>query len=221
MISLRVVPAILVLAASAAAQTTGVIDEAAFTLTRDGVPYGTESYKIIRRLGAEGPEYLAQCTRTMEGRIVKTSLTADSGGSPTNYSRNTTGLGAGKLTARRAMNRLTVNQEYGHASSRDYVFQPGTLILDDDIIHQLYFVTWRDSRSVGFIVPGGRTAAQGTLTEVGSENLVIGGVSIQAAKFTFGSGDNRREIWIDSSKRLLKVSYPAQRIVGIRDLPPR
>jgi hypothetical protein len=59
------------------------------------------------------------------------------------------------------------------------------------------------------------------VTEVGRENLVIGGATIPSMKFTFGSGDGKREIWVDSERRLLKVSYPAQRIIGIRDLPPR
>ena len=219
----RVVSASLLVAASgtAAAQPAGVIDEGSFTLTRAGAPYGTESFKIIRRLGTEGSEYIAQCSRTIEGRITRTSLTTDSAGNPTSYTRATTGAGQGQLTARRAMNRLTVNEEGAHASSRDYVFAPGTLILDDDVIHQLYFVTWRDARSVSFVGPGTRTNGQGSLTEVGRENLTIGNASIPAIRFALGSGDDRREIWVDSNRRLLKVAHPGKQIVGVRDLPPR
>ena len=221
MISMRVVPALLVLAASAPAQTSGVVDEATFTFTREGAPYGTEAFKISRRRGADGIEYLSQCTRTMDGRVVKTALTTDGDGNATNYTRNTTGSSVAQLVARRALNRLTVNEEGAQSSSRDYVFTPGTLILDDDVIHQFYFVTSREPGTVSFVAPGGRMSAQGTLTELGRENIEIGGVSIPATKFAFGTGDTRREIWIDSSKRLLKVAFPARRIVGIRDLPPR
>ena len=71
MISNRVLPTLLVLAATAAVQPSGVVDEASFTFMRDGAPYGTESFKIVRRLGAEGVEYVAHCTRTIDGRIVK------------------------------------------------------------------------------------------------------------------------------------------------------
>jgi hypothetical protein len=218
---LRLVSASLLVAGSASAQPAGVIDEANFTFTRAGAPYGTETFKIVRRLGAEGTEYVAQCTRTIEGRIVRTALTTDSAGSPTSYSRATTGSGQGQLTARRATNRLTVNEEGAQASSRDYVFAPGTLILDDDVIHQLYFVTWRDGRSLAFVSPGDRTTGQATLTEVGRENLAIGSALVPAVRFAFGSGANRREIWVDSSRRLLKVAHPAREIVGMRDLPPR
>lgn len=219
--SLRIGSALLFLAASTSAQPTGVIDEASFTFSRAGVPHGTESFKIIRRLGAEGLEFVAQGTRTMDGRIIRTSLTTDSAGNPTTYTRSTTGAGSGQLTARRAMNRLTVNEEGAHASSRDYVFAPGSVILDDDVIHQLYFVTWRDRRDVGFVNPATRSTERGALVEVARENLVIGNERIAAIHYSFGSGDARRDIWIDSSKRLLKVAHPAKQMVGTRDLPPR
>jgi len=218
---LRVVPAALVVAGSAAAQATAVIDEASFTLTRAGAPYGTESFRIIRRLGADGIEYVAQGTRTIEGKIIRTALTTDSAGSPTSYSRATTGPGQGMLTARRAVNRLTVNEEGAQASSRDYVFTPGSVILDDDVIHQLFFVTWRDPRSIAFVAPGSRTTGRGNLTEVGREDLKLGGSVVSATRYTFGSGDEKREIWVDSSRRLLKVTHPSRQLTGTRDLPPR
>jgi hypothetical protein len=217
----RVLPVLLVLLAAAGAQPSGMIDEATFTFTRDGTAYGTESFKIIRRLGAEGMEYVAQCTRTIDGRIVKTSLTTDSTGSATQYSRMTTGGQGGQLTARRALNRLTVNENGNQASTRDYVFAPGTLILDEDVVHQLYFVTWRAPRKLWWFTPGARAGAEAQLTEVGRESVTIGGVSVPAVKLAFGTGDDKREIWIDSGKRLLKVSVPGRKLVGIRDLPPR
>lgn len=222
MISIRVIPAILMVAGSTSqAQTSIVVDEASFTFTRGGAAYGNESFKIIRRIGADGIEYVAQGTRTIDGRIVKTALTADSSGSAMSYSRTTTGGGAGQLTARRALNRLTIQEQGGQSSTKDYVFAPGTVILDDDVIHQFYFVTWQAPRTLGYVTPGGKTSSQGVLTEVGRENLTVGSGTIPAEKFAFGTGDAMREIWVDSARRLLKVSYPAQRIIGTRDLRPR
>jgi hypothetical protein len=215
----RVVPAALLVAASLGAQRPTVIDEASFTITRGGAPYGTETFQIVRRQGLGGTEYVAQCTRTMDGRVLRTTLAADSTGNPTSYSRG--GPGQAQITAKRAMNRLTVNEEGAQASSRDYVFGPGSVILDDDVIHQLYFVTWRDPRSIGFVIPVGRTSGQGNLTEVGREDLTIGRTTVAAVHYSFGTGDDKREIWIDSSRRLLKVLHPARQIVGTRDLPPR
>jgi hypothetical protein len=211
----------LVAAASAAAQASAVIDEGSFTVTRGGSPFGTESFKIIRRLGTEGIEYVAQCTRTMEGKVVRTTLATDSTGNPTSYMRATTGSGQGQITARRATNRLTVNEDGPPASSRDYAFASGSLILDEDVMHQLYFVTWREPRSIRFVAPGAKMTGQGALTEVGHETVTVGNVAIPATHYVFVTGDDKREIWIDSSRRLLKVAQSAGQIVGTRDLPPR
>jgi hypothetical protein len=217
----RLVPAALVVAASLSAQPSRVIDEASFTLTRAGAPFGTESFKIVRRIGADGIEYVAQSTRTVDGRILRTSLSMDSSGNPTSYTRTATGANAGQLSVRRAMNRLTVNEQGAQASSRDYVFTPGTVILDDDVIHPLYFVTWRDHADLGFLELAGRVAGRASLAEVGREGVAIGNDTVPATRFAFGSGDDKREIWVDSERRLLKVALPARQIVGTRDLPPR
>jgi hypothetical protein len=218
--SFRVAPLLLALAASAEAQTR-IVDEATFTFVRAGSPFGTENYKIVRRLGTDGPEYLAQCTRSMSGRIVKTTLTTDSIGSPTTYIRTVTGDGGGAMNAHRTLNRLTVDEAGQQYSTRDYMFAPGSLILETDVIHQLYFVTLGSPRGVTFVVPGNRDSGEASLTEAGRDNVVIGRTSVPALHYLFGTGDSRREIWVDSSRRLLKVSIPALQIVGTRDTPPR
>jgi hypothetical protein len=219
--AVRVIPATLLFAAPATAQSFGVVDEATFTITRAGAPFGTETFKIIRRLGANGAEYIAQCMRTTEGRVVRTALTIDSSGNPTSYTRATTGSRPSHITARRAANKLTVNEEGPTASSRDYVFAAGSLILDDDVLHQLYFVTWREPRTIGFVAPAAKTSGQGVLSEVGSESVTVGRTTVPATRYTFGEGDDRREIWIDSRRRLLKVAHPARQLIGTRDQLPR
>ena len=221
MTAFRLVPLLWVVAGAAAAQPAGLIDEASFTISRAGMPFGTESFKIVRRLGAEGIEYVAQCTRTIDGQVIKTALTTDSAGNPTNYSRSVTGGSGGKLSARRSLNRLTVDEEGGRASTKDYVFGAASLILDDDLLHQLYFVTWRAlPRAIGYVAPGARTSSEDALVEIGRETVTIAGQRIPAWRFAFGTGATRRDIWIDSGKRLLRVSVPAQQIEGTRDLPP-
>jgi hypothetical protein len=217
----RLIPAVLVAAASAHAQPTRVIDEASFTITRAGAPFGTESFKIVRRLGAEGLEYITQATRTVDGRVLRTSLSVDSSGNPTGYTRTATGADAGQLTARRAMNRLTVTEQGAQASSRDYVFAPGTVLLDDDVIHPLYFLTWRHATDLAFVDLSARAAGSASLVEVAREGVLVGNATIPAVRYAFGSGIDKREIWVDSERRLLKVALPARQVVGTRDLPPR
>jgi hypothetical protein len=208
----RLVPAFLVMASTASAQSTMVVDEGTLAVTRGGVSLGTEAFKIVRRQGAEGVEFVAQCTWTVPGRVVKTALTVDSGGSPTSYSRTTSGSSPG---------RLTVDETGDRASTKDYLFEAGSLILDEDLHHQLYFVTWKVSTApIAYVAPGSRASGRGAVVDLGPETLTIGKQSVQATHFAFGIGAAKRDIWIDSKRRLLKVSVPSQRIEAVRELSP-
>jgi hypothetical protein len=218
---LRFVPVLLLVGAfGAGAQPAAVIDEGTFTLTRASAPLGSETFKIFRRQGADGAEYVAQCTHTIEGSVVRTALTVDSSGTATSYSRATTGSPGSQLTARRALGRLTVEETGSRSSTEDFLFAPGSLILDDDLVHQLYFVTWRGDRPIKYVAPGTRGVAEAALSEVGDETISLGNESVSATHFAFGSGDARRDIWIDSNRRLLKVSIPSRQIEAIRDRRP-
>jgi hypothetical protein len=217
----RLVPAFLVMASMASAQSTMVVDEGTLAVTRGGVSLGTEAFKIVRRQGAEGVEFVAQCTWTVPGRVVKTALTVDSGGSPTSYSRTASGSSPGQLTVRRAPGRLTVDETGDRASTKDYLFEAGSLILDEDLHHQLYFVTLKVSTApIAYVAPGSRASGRGAVVDLGPETLTIGKQSVQATHFAFGIGAARRDIWIDSKRRLLKVSVPSQRIEAVRELSP-
>lgn len=217
----RLVPVLLVTASALPGQTTQMVDEGTMTVTRAGIAVGSEAFKIIRRQGSDGVEFVAQSTWTVPGRIVKTALTVDSRGSPTSYSRTAAGSTPGQLTVRRTPGRLSVDETGSRASTKDFLFEPGSLILDDDLVHQLYFVTWKpSSAAIAYVAPGSRASGQAVLVEIGHETLTIGKQSLRATHFAFGTGNARRDIWIDSKRRLLKVAVPYQRIEAVRDLPP-
>jgi hypothetical protein len=221
---LRLVP-LFAVAAALSAQPARVVDDATFSLSVAGAPFGTESFKIVQRAGREGPEFAVQAARTIEGRVVRSALTTDSVGNLTSYSRTVTGANPGQLSARPAMNRLTVNEEGGQTSSRDYPVGPGTVILDADVIHSLYFVAWQKKGevrfSVHFVDVTGRVAGVVVVTEVGQEEVALGSGTVTATRYSIGGGDLKREIWVDSDRRLVKVAHPARQLIGIRDLPPR
>lgn len=217
------VPILMILASEVVAQPAGLVDDASLVLTRAGAPFGTEAFRIVRRGGSEGIEYRVQATRTVDGRVVKSALTTDSAGSATTYSRSVTGVGAGQLLARRSLDRLTVEEKGARGSrvTKDYVFPAGTLILDDEFLHHLYFVTWRTApTAIGFVSLRAPTTAHGTVAEIGPETVTIRGQAIPAWHFAFGEGNARRDIWIDSQRRLLKVFVPSRQIEGTRDFPP-
>lgn len=218
---LRLVPLALVAATAAGAQQT-VMDDATFVITRNGAPYGTEVFRIVRRTGTTGVEYVASCTRSVDGQMIRTTLTVDSLGSPVSYARSTTGASAGQLAAQRVPGRLVVEETGGRASTKDYLAGTQTLIIEDDLLHQLYFAAWKPATAaVSWVAPAGRNHAEAALADLGPSTVVIDGRTLPARHLSLGAGAGRREIWVDSARRLLKVVIPAQRLEGIRELPPR
>lgn len=219
------IPAVFALVATRGRAQTAPVDQGSFTVTKAGVPFGSESFLIIRQPVSEGASYTLSSTRVIQGRTIRTSLKTDSMGYPITYMRQEVGGSPATLTATgQNFGRLTVNLSKGDdRSSKDYLIKPGTLILDDDLLHQLYFVCLNDHpRSIPYVSPESQGSATGTLAAVGTDDVELGNKARVAGRhYSFGSGDEKREIWIDSSGRLLRVSIPGRQIEAVRDEPPR
>ena len=223
--TLWLIPVMMTFNAAPALTQTTPVDQGTFTITRAGAPYGTEAFLIIRQPGANGAAYTLSATRSLEGRTIRSSLKTDSLGGPITYMRQEIGASPGTLTASgNNAGRLTVNVgEGGERSSKDYLLSSGTLLLEEDLVHQLYFVCLDGRpRSIAYVSPDSRTASTGALTAVGEEEVELGTRARVAARhFAFGSGAARRDIWIDSNGRLLRISIPGRQIEAVRSEPPR
>jgi hypothetical protein len=109
-------------------------------------------------------------------------------------------------------------------STREYVVPAGVVILDDEVVHQLYFVTMRGRRSGSLTVLAPRTGVQAvaTLENRGANLVEIAGASIQATHYVLTAPDfPRREFWTDAAGRVLRASIPERGILAQRDEPPR
>jgi hypothetical protein len=97
------------------------------------------------------------------------------------------------------------------------------VVLDDDVLHQLYFVTLgRRSGSLTIVSPRSGLQAVASLENHGASTVDIGGTAIPATHFALSArGFARREFWIDSAGRVLRVSMPDRGIIAQRDEPPR
>jgi len=210
----------------AVAQTSPVVDEATFMISRKGAPVGRESFRIIRAPGPGGQVFLARATSALGDDRVATSLATDSAGIPVSYDATISQRGdmVLRLQGRGRPDRFSVlMQSKGGESAREYVVRPGTVLLDDDVFHQFYFIRGaaRDSQ-VTIIAP--RTARRETmrLADMGVEPLVIGGQTITAHRLALiDAAGGRRELWLDPLWRLLKVSIEGEGLVALRDDPPR
>jgi hypothetical protein len=218
------IPAIMALSPVSVTAQTSPIDQGAFTITRAGQPFGTESFLIVRSPSNDGAGYTLTSTRVVDGRTIRSSLKTDSAGGPITYMRQEVGASPVTLVASKGGGRLTVNfSEGGDRSSKDYLVTAGTLLVEDDLAHQLYFVCLKGgARPVSYVAPEAKTTATATLAVVADEAVELGNrARVDGRHFAFGTGAGKRDIWVDSSGRLLKVSIPGRQIEAVRDEPPR
>ena len=207
------------------AQGTRVADEGSFTISVGGRTAGRENFRISATTRGDITEYVARADVTYgdrkvtpelrtgpDGAVVGYEVTTRSGGSTESWRGSLT---RGRLNATIASGRGT--------SAREYIVPAGTLVLDDEIIHQHWFLVLRArSGSMSVVVPR-RADVQSTvtMTTVGEETLQVGNHDLPAThlRAVLGGGEVH-EIWVDKSGRLLKVALPARNLVAIRDDPP-
>ena len=229
--SLAVIPATLLVSAAvpfslvSAQALSRTIDEGTFLISRGGAPAGRESFRITRT-GA-GESYRATAQVALGDRRIVPMLTCDSTGSPVSYDVAVQGGSEQgvRLQARARPGRFTsMLRTRDGESTHEYFVPSGVVVLDDDVFHQLYFVTLRGRRSGSLTLLAPRTGAQAvaSLENQGAASVEIGGSSIAATHFVLSAaGFSRRDFWIDSAGRVLRAAIPDRGLVAQRDELPR
>jgi hypothetical protein len=203
-----------------------MVDEGTFLLSRNGSPLGRELFRIVRGPSASGDVFRATAQVSMGERRIVPSLNTDSLGTAISYEVAVRdGAESSGLQARARPGRLSALVRTPHGeSAKEYVVPQNLVILDDDLAHQLYFVTLNNRRSGPIAVIDPRAGAQmsATLENRGAEMVDIGGKPLATTHFvlTTPSGP-RREFWADASGRVIKVSSPDRGLIALRDEPPR
>lgn len=225
--SLRSVVSQLTLAAvvSSPALAQGrTIDEGAFVITRKGAPTQTESFKIAR-VDNDLIQGTAQITAGDER--ISSSLVVDSVGTPVSYLFLVKNHGATTLTVRALAGghrmSLSSSDNRSNESAKDFPLVPGkTLLLDDWLVHQLYFVALgKRTGEVEIIHPRNGHHETGVLTGRGLEPVEIAGRSVTATHYSLVIGQTTREFWVDAGGRLLRVEIPSQGLTATREELPR
>jgi hypothetical protein len=210
----------------AAAQTSAVIDEGTFMVTRSGTALGRESFRIVRAPGPNGQVYRATGQSALGDHRFTTSLGTDSLGVPVAYESE---LGRRGEVVQRLQGRgrpgrfsIIVWTKSGEAA-REYLLNNGALLIDDEVIHQFYFIPVAAARGeLTVIVP--RAAQQGRyrVEERPTDTVEIAGRAVASRRFALvpASGSSR-DVWTDMNGRLLKVSIPEKGITALRDDLPR
>jgi hypothetical protein len=210
------------LATTARAQVTS-LDEGSFTILRAGARAGREDFSIKSSPG----QFAAHGVVSMGQRRIEPSQNTDTSGAVLNYNSTVKDGGrdvvvySGKF-ARDHYQARTSRPE--GETWREFRLPAGTVAVEDDIIHQLWFIARRGPGAIVPVLAPLRNAIERVRIElVGEERLAIDGQSIPARHLrlrTDGSGVTR-DVWLDSSDRILQVEIPAAKILAVRDDPPR
>ena len=214
------------LASPASAQVT-TVDQGSFSISRGGDRVGSEVFAIRQTPGAErGMIYVSSATITAGDRRVLPALRTDERGVPLAYQLEVRVNGASRerLTGLVGRGRFSAQvQTTGGESASEIVVSDGARLVDDDVFHQYFFVALGNRRgAVPVIVP--RRGEQVTVEVVdrGSESVTVGGRALAATRLSLTSkGAPERSVWVDGAGRVLKVEIPAQKLIALRDEPPR
>ena len=231
--SLLLTHATLLAAAVAPLSTAGAqapartLDEGTFLISRSGAPIGRESFRISQSARGAPETYRATAQVVLGDRRIVPTLTCDSLGAPISYDVSVQGGTdpTARLQARARPGRFSsmLRTREGE-STREYVVPAGVVVLDDDIVHQLYFLTFGGRRSGAITVLAPRTGTQAvaTLQSLGASSVEIGGTSVTGTHLVLTApGFARREFWVDAGGRVLKAAIPERGIIAQRDEPPR
>jgi hypothetical protein len=209
-----------------AGQGTGLLDQGSFSITVRGQRVGREDFTI--RTGSQGVAltFVAQATVQYRERQLAPLLVADSAGVPLSYeitvrtADDATEVWKGSIVRGRMSARIQTGR--GQVA-REYIIPDGTLIVDDEVFHQYYFVARQRGRgSVNVLSPRSNTQSRLAITSGGEERLQIGPVELQATHLVLTDASGaQRDLWIDAEGRILRVVLPAAGIVATRDDPPR
>jgi len=203
------------------------LDEGTFLISRGGAPMGRESFRISQAARGTPEAYRATAQVVLGERRIVPTLTCDSLGAPLSYDVSVQGGTdpTARLQARARPGRFSsmLRTREGE-STHEYVVPAGVVVLDDDIVHQLYFLTigGRRSGSVTVLAPRTGVQAVATLQSLGAGSVDIGGVAVAGTHLVLTApGFARREFWVDAGGRVLKAAIPERGIVAQRDEPPR
>lgn len=220
---LVVASAILLCSASPAAAQVSVIDEGSFTITREGRT-GREDFRIVRTPGGNGMTLVATGTSVLGTSRVVAALRTDTTGSPLAYQLE--GRESGdireRVSVQVARGRISARaQSTRGESAREYFLRDGMLVLDDDLLHQYFFLVLHpDRRVVSVVAPRRNVVVELRVENRGDEPIEIAGSRVVARHLAVSDGASTRDIWTDALGRVLRVDSRSSDLTAVRDALP-
>jgi hypothetical protein len=229
--SLLLLIPLLALASETRAQAEGIttLDEGRFLISMQGRQVGSEEFYIRRRETGDADTIIAAATISWNGPAESLNLhpilqATGAEMALSKYQIEVSGDRQEEVVIALGGNRYqsSVRSERG-VQEREFRASPRTLLLDTGVAHQYYFIAQRfpsGGGSVPILVPQAGRQYDLNVTEVGSETIVIGGVSLRSRRLRLEGNQETREIWLDSQGRVLKVEHPGGGYSALRETAP-
>lgn len=203
------------------AQTT-VVDEGSFTVTRAGRT-GREDFRIVRVVAGAATTVVGTGTAVNgTGRVVSV-LRTDTTGAPIDFQLD--GREAGEIkervTIQATRDRLTARSQSPRGeSAREYFLRPGMAIFDDEFAHGYFFLTLQRRDAVTAVLPRRNELTQLHVLSKGDDAIEIAGTRVTARHYSVSDASGERQLWTDTTGRVLRVEVPAIAFVAVRDALP-
>lgn len=206
-----------------ASAQVSIVDEGSFTITRDGRT-GREDFRIVRTPSGTGTTLVATGTSVLGTSRVVAALRTDTAGSPLAYQLE--GRESGdireRVSVQVARGRISARAQSPRGeSAREYFLRDGMLVLDEDLLHQYFFLALHADRPVVSVVaPRRNVVVELRVENRGDEPIEIAGVRVVARHLAVSDGVNTRDVWTDAQGRVLRVDSRSSDLVAVRDALP-
>ena len=221
--------AALVLVGSRLDAHVSTVDEGSFTITRGGATIGREEFRILRQPAGGTTELVARGLAAYGDRRIAPALQTDAAGQPLRYQVEV-------RSGRQVEQRLTGQATRGHFSTqsqtgaseaaREYLVGDRTVVIDDELFHQYFFLALHrqagGATTVPVLMPRRNVHGPARVRDAGADRLTLGARLLDATRLEVTEPGGRvLSVWVDAEGRVLRVSGAADGIVAQRDDPPR
>lgn len=205
------------------------LNQGVLLIARDGIEIGREEFAVRTTAGRRGEGgVLAVATVRYRDRELKAALELTGDHTPVSYQLDVTSAGrlAQRLTGQFGRGRFSVRiVTPGGEVAREFPVPPGTVVLDDDIFYQYYFVPRPKGapEQVSVVRPRQTSVVTGEVRSLGLDTVAVGGRGVTAEHYALDlPGGDRREVWFSAAGDLLKAAIPSSAIIATRlSLTPR
>lgn len=199
------------------------LDEGSFTLIRGNERTGHENFSIRSTQSGPTATVIARATVLSGPRRVDPLLSADTTGFPLAYQSvvRVEGREVQRYAGLFERDRFSARAQFPDGeSAREFRLAPGTVAVDDEIVHQLWFIARRGAGArVTVLVPNRNVIETVRVEAVGQERLTIETRELEVTRYRLTTAFTGvvREVWLDAAGRIIKAQIPALRLLAVRD----